>query len=285
MATSRSIAALLAAPTALLLGASGALAAPASAGALAAGSLAAAAAPANDTYQGATNLYALPKTLTQSTAKATTDAVDAKYNEMCGAPFTNGSVWFKYTDTSGKGISADMSESDFTGGFLIVRGDPGTDGELVGCGPTLSAAKGEPGAKYYIAAFSDTAQVGGSLKASFDFAPPAPTMKLTVRDTGVALRNGDAVVGGRYKCTNSAYDHAVLGSLVQRWKRVKISGEIYTPELTCDGVWRNWKARVSSSNGYYAPGKAAFLAIGLACGTLECTETPVVEKTIMLVKP
>ena len=140
---------------------------------------------------------------------------------MCGAPFTNGSVWFKYTDTSGKGISADMSESDFTGGFLIVRGDPGTDGELVGCGPTLSAAKGEPGAKYYIA-FSDSAS--GSLKAT-SFAPPAPTMAHG-RTPGLPCQ-GAVVVAVQVRTRHTTMPCWVAR---QRWKRVKISA-IYTGDL------------------------------------------------------
>src|SRR5690349_23394335 len=59
---------------------------------------AASAAPApNDTAAAATVVSSLPTTISQDTTGATTDATDAALNANCGAPFTNASVWFKYT--------------------------------------------------------------------------------------------------------------------------------------------------------------------------------------------
>ena len=88
------------------------------------GATTASAAPTNDTVAGATAITSLPKTITQDTTRATTDSVDAQLNELCGAPATNGSVWFTYTDTTGTGLLVDLSESSFSAGVAIVAGDP-----------------------------------------------------------------------------------------------------------------------------------------------------------------
>jgi len=61
------------------------------------GSAAAATPPPNDLISGATVVSALPFLQTLDTTAATTDANDAQVNESCGAPFTNNSVWYKFT--------------------------------------------------------------------------------------------------------------------------------------------------------------------------------------------
>ena len=122
-----------------------------------------AAPPGNDTVAGATAITVLPTTISQDTTQATTDALDATLNADCGAPATNASVWFTYTDTTGTGFVVDMSASDYSGGFIVTAGDP-ADGNLVACGPTTVAVSGgEPGTTYYVVAFSDSEVNGGSL--------------------------------------------------------------------------------------------------------------------------
>ena len=81
----------------------------------------ASAAPAlNDTAAAATVVTALPSSFSQDTTGATTDALDASLNAGCGAPFTNASVWFSYTDPDGGGVLADMSASSYSGGFIVT---------------------------------------------------------------------------------------------------------------------------------------------------------------------
>ncbi|HET8988546.1 MAG TPA: hypothetical protein VFN43_08560, partial [Humibacillus sp.] len=95
------VAALLLAP----MGASTALAAP----------------PVNDTPSGAITV-SVPSTVVQDTSKATTDSLDAALNTQCGAPATNASVWFTYTDATGEGLLVDVTSSDFSAGIFIVAG-------------------------------------------------------------------------------------------------------------------------------------------------------------------
>ena len=142
-----------------------------------------AAAPPNDTAAGATPV-SLGQTYTQDTTEATTDALDASLNAQCGAPFTNASVWFTYTDTTGAGFLADMTASDYSGGFMIAEGDP-ADGNLVACGPGQVATRGAAGTTYYVVAFSDTAtNAATSRSPSPSCRPPrSPASRSTPRGT------------------------------------------------------------------------------------------------------
>ena len=249
--------------------------------------LAAQAAPTNDTASGARKVAALPKTITQDTTSATTDAVDGDLNAFCGAPATNGSVWFKYVDKTGKGLLVDASASDFATGVMIVAGNPTSGGSLVGCGPQVSAATGAAGTTYYVMAFSDTVGVtGGQLKVTFSQAPPSPTATLTVAKSAMATRNGSLKVHGTYSCTNAdAYNSGIQGQIIQRAGRLKINGFFYLDGLNCDGKVRAWKATATSDNGYFAAGRATSSSIVYACGLVECAELAVDRKLTVTKAP
>jgi hypothetical protein len=231
---------------------------------------ASAAPPSNDTAAGATPVT-LGQTYTQDTTEATTDALDAALNTQCGAPFTNASVWFTYTDTTGAGFLADMTASDYSGGFMITEGDP-NNGTLVACGPGQSATRGAAGTTYYIVAFSDTATNGGNLSVTFSALPPAPVASLTVDPKGYAYKDGSAKISGTYSCTNAdGYNSDVEGTLTQRVGRTKINGFFFVYPLECDGSVHRWDALVTSDNGLFAGGKAANVSLAFACGLIECT--------------
>ncbi len=249
--------------------------------------VAVAAAPNNDTVSGARTIASPPKTITQNTTSATTDAVDSDLNAFCGAPATNGSVWFKYVDKSGKGLLVDTSASNYTTGVMIVAGNPTTGGALVACGPSLAAATGAPGTTYYVMAFSDTAGVtGGQLKATFSEAPPSPTATLTVAKGAVATKNGSLKVHGTYSCTNAdSFNSVIQGQATQRAGRLKINGYFFIDGLTCDGKVRAWKATATSDNGYFASGRATSSSTVFACGLIECAEQTVARKLTVTKAP
>lgn len=230
------------------------------------------AAPApNDTAANATVVTTLPTTITQDTTEATTDALDAALNAGCGAPFTNASVWFSYTDPDGGGVLADMSASDYAGGFIVTEGDP-ADGNLVACGPTTVGFATAPGTTYYVVAFSDTAVNGGQLVVTFDEAPPAPEVSVTVDPKGTAYKDGSALLSGTYSCTNAIGDFsAVEGTMTQTVGRLKITGFFFVAPLECDGATHPWEAVVFSDNGLFRGGKAATVAFAFACGDFECS--------------
>lgn len=230
---------------------------------------AAAAPPSNDTASGATVVSTLPTTITQDTSEATTDALDATLNEQCGAPFTNGSVWFSYTDPDGGGVVADMSASTFSGGFLVTEGDP-ADGNVVTCGQTAVGFATSPGTTYYVVAFSDTSATGGTLVATFDEAPPPPEATIDLAPTGVAAKDGTATISGTYSCTNSTDDSFIDGQMVQTVGRLKITGYFGFGPLECDGATHAWDAVVFSDTGLFRGGKAATVSFATACGPYQC---------------
>ena len=230
-----------------------------------------AATPSNDTVSGATEIGSLPTTITQDTTQATTDSVDAALNNDCGAPSTNASVWFKYTDVDGAGFLATMENSDYSGGFFVTEGDPSL-GNLVACGPTTVGVQTTPGETYYVVAFSDTSVNGGNLEVTFDKAPPMPEISVSADSRGVAYKDGSAQVTGTYTCSNaSGFDSDVEGTLTQRVGRVKITGYFFVYPLECDGATHAWSAQVFSDNGLFRGGKAASVTFGYACGVFDCS--------------
>lgn len=238
--------------------------------------------PSNDTVSGATEISSLPTTITQDTTQATTDAVDAALNDDCGAPATNASVWFKYTDVDGAGFIATMENSDYSGGFFVTEGDPSLGNNLVACGPTTVGVQTTPGETYYVVAFSDTSVNGGNLEVTFDKAPPMPELSVSADSRGVAYKDGSAQLTGTYSCTNAdGWDSEIDGTLTQRVGRVKITGYFFIYPLVCDGTTQNWSAQVFSDNGLFRGGKAASVAFGYACGVFACSDG-YAEQTVQL---
>jgi hypothetical protein len=231
-----------------------------------------AAPPGNDNPSGAIVISTVPTTISQDTAEATTDALDATLNQQCGAPATNGSVWFTYTDTTGDGLLVDVSTSDFSAGAMIVEGDPTAGGFVVACGPGSTAARGAPGTTYYVMAFSDTPGVpGGNLVASFDSLPPAPISTLTVDPRATAYKDGSVRLTGTYSCSNAnGFLSDIEGTVVQQVGRVKINGFFLVSPLECDGAVHSWEAFAFSDNGLFAGGKAANVSVIFACGDFDC---------------
>lgn len=212
-------------------------------------------------------MTSLPATITQDTSEATTDALDAALNAQCGAPFTNASVWFTYTDPTGDGIMAQLTtDTSYSGGFLITRGDPTVGGQLVACGQGGAGVSGAPGDVYYIMAISDTAQNGGQLGVAFSV-PAFPKASITVDPKGTAYKDGSAVITGTYTCSDAIDMQSwVHVSLSQRVGRVKIFGNsVYSP-LQCNGLPHPWKALVTADNGLFSGGKAASVSATIACG-------------------
>ena len=173
--------------------------------------------PANDTISGAT-----PVTLGFSevldTTDATTDAQDDQLNETCGAPATDASVWYVLEGT-GTGVVVDVSSSDYSAGVLVGEGSPGSL-ETVVCGPGAVGLTTEVGTTYYVLAIddqSDGAGNGGSLSISFNEAPSAPTVKITVRPTGTFdPQTGTAHLRGTYTCTDADFTTSSVRSR-SRW--------------------------------------------------------------------
>ena len=228
-----------------------------------------AAVPSNDTIDGATVISAVPFSETIDTSQATTDAQDSAINAQCGAPATNGSVWYKVTATEAEYL-VDVSQSNFSAGVIVATGTPGNL-SIVTCGPGSVAFGADPGTAYYIMAFSDQSSVvGGQLTISVTVAPPPPALSLTVDPTATVTKQGTAIVTGTYTCSGQADFIEIFGSLDQPVGRVTINGNFDASVSDCDGLAHTWSAEAFASNGKFAGGKAASLSLIFGCNAVGC---------------
>lgn len=231
---------------------------------------ASAAPPSNDVISGATAITSVPFAETVDTTEATTDAEDAAINAQCGAPATNGSVWYTLTAGDVAGYVFDVSQSDFSAGVIVATGTPGAL-EIYACGPVSIAIPVTPGETYYVMAFSDTPEVvGGQLSFAVSEASPPPDVSMTVDDTGRANKDGTATISGTYTCEGTAELVVVQGTLQQEQQNgVQVRGSFENAALTCDGT-SNWKIQVTPESGKFKRGLAATIALTVGCSALGC---------------
>ena len=246
---------LLAATTAMVL--AGAL--PASA----------AAPPANDTSATATAITAFPFSETVDTTEGTTDEEDAALNSGCGAPATNGSVWYKL-EASAPAYVVDVSGSNYLAGVIVATGTPGSL-SLVTCGPDSIGFEATAGETYYVMAFSDDpAVVGGQLAISVNESEPAPKVSMTVDNVGkVNKKTGTATISGTYTCIGQADQVIFQGKLQQEQGDAQISGLFERLDLTCGGT-ADWSVEVTPDSGKFKRGQAATIALTAGCNALGC---------------
>jgi hypothetical protein len=241
-----------------------------------------AATPTNDTVAGATAVTTLPFDDTVDTSQATTDSNDSQLNAQCGAPVTNGSVWYTYTPAQDGGVVFDVSGSDYSSGVIVAEGGPG-NWFVDTCGPGSVGLPVYAGTTYYVLAFSDTPGVtGGHLVFHADQAPPPPTVQLTVNKTGKVDRYGNAVVTGTLTCTN-ADGTFIEADLNQPVGRFAVSGSGYTGDVACNGTPQQWSAVATPNNGKFAGGKAATFTFAVGCGQIFCSDT-FITQTVKLSK-
>ena len=93
-------------------------------------------------------------------------------------------------------------------------------------------------------------------------------MHVTIAKRGLAFRGGAARIHGTYSCS-VAESADMFGTLVQRAGRLKIPAE-FGKEILCNGRRHNWRARLVSSTGTYARGRARATVTVEACGVFEC---------------
>jgi hypothetical protein len=227
-----------------------------------------AAPPSHDVIAGAKTITA-PFSETVDTREATTDEEDAAINATCGAPATNGSVWYKVTATA-PAYLADVSQSDFTAGVIVATGTPGNL-SIVTCGPGSVGFETTPGTEYFLLAFSDNPDVvGGQLSFSLSEATPRPKVSMVVNEVGkVNRRTGVATVSGTYTCTGEADFVAMQGRLSQKQGDVHVEGFFLQEELKCGGTFK-WTADVTPESGKFQRGLAAQLSAMIGCNVLGC---------------
>lgn len=239
-----------------------------------------AAAPGNDTLAGATAIGVLPFSEVVDTSDATTDADDAALNAQCGAPVTNGSVWYTFTAPADvDGITVDVSQSSFSAGAIIAESDGNGGWYVVACGPGTTGSYVYEGGQYAILAFSDTPGVtGGSLDISIN-AATVPQVSLTVNPKGKVDRYGNALISGTVTCSGGDFADLYV-SLRQAVGRFAINGDGWVGS-GCDGSTQPWTAIVTPYDGKFAGGKAASFTFAFSCGSAFCADS-YLEQTIKL---
>lgn len=231
-----------------------------------------AAAPANDTFPGATAV-APGYSEVLDTTEATTDADDMQLNTNCGAPATDASVWYALpgTDTL---IIVDVSASDYSAGVLVGVGTQGNL-SIVTCGPGAVAFFAAAGETYYVLAIDDQLNGdglnGGQLSISFNEILTPTLDEFTVNKFGsVNTRTGVATISGTYTCSNADYVQFYVDAR-QNVGRFTIFGSgSFFDFGTCDGTSHTWSADVYPQNGKFAGGKAMTVSVSYACGPFEC---------------
>lgn len=244
--------------------------AAAAAGMIAVGALpASAAVPSNDTIAGATVISSVPFSETVDTTEATTDAEDAAINANCGAPATNGSVWYSLT-ASAAAYVVDVSQSTFTAGVIVATGTPGNL-SIVTCGPRSVGFETVAGTTYYLMAFSDNPDVvGGQLSISVTESTPAPKVSMVINEVGrVDGRTGAATVSGTYTCEGQADFGFLQGRLSQKQGNIHVVGDFAQDGLTCGGTFK-WEATITPESGKFKRGDAASIAVVVGCNQLGC---------------
>ncbi|RYP85019.1 hypothetical protein EKO23_13585 [Nocardioides guangzhouensis] len=234
---------------------------------------ASAAPPSNDTIDGAISA-SVGFSQVLDTTEATTDEQDTQFNETCGAPATDASVWYTVAGT-GAGVVVDVSASSYSAGVMVGTGTP-DNLETVACGPGTVGFLAEAGTTYYVLAFDDQEDgtgTGGSLDISFAAAPPPPTAEITVDPRGTfSSKTGIAHLSGSYTCTDADFLE-VDGSVRQPVGRLAVTGSFFVfDEGTCDGTPHPWAADVEPDNGKFAGGKAMTVTFTFACGPFDCAE-------------
>jgi Family of unknown function (DUF6299) len=232
--------------------------------------------PSNDTIEGAKAITA-PFEEIVDTTEATTDAEDAAINTNCGAPVTNGSIWYTLPTGDAGAYVVDVSKSDFTAGVIVATGTPGAL-ELVTCGPDSIGFETTPDQTYYLMAFSDNPDVvGGQLAFTVRESGPAPKVSMTVNDTGKANRDGTATISGTYTCVGEA-DLIILQGTLQQQQRdnVQVRGNFDVPELVCGGTF-DWSIDVTAESGKFLKGDAATIALTAGCNAIGCNTYETLE--------
>ena len=234
--------------------------------------------PANDDFDNATTITALPFTDSINTSGATSAADDP--TDCYG---TYASVWYELTSITNFQMQVDIPYSDYDTVVAVYTGTRGNL-NLIACWDnpcfTLDVYAGET---YYFMVTSYYGS-GGNLVFSVDVAPPPLTIDLKV-DPINFVNNGITTVSGTVN-SSVPVDAYVSVQVRQKAGRVFITGYNNTYVYTADGV-AHWTMQVPGDIGPFLPGKATVRAIAQGCsyggcGGGSCAETPEVAETVRL---
>jgi hypothetical protein len=224
---------------------------------LVAASPAAAAPPANDDFDDAVALTAVPFTVTADTTEATRAADDPN----CIGD-DEATVWYDLTLAATTEIVLDTFGSDFDTTLSAWTGARGGL-TLVACNDDAGSLQSrisfvaEAGVTYHLMVGSFPTTPGGNLVLNGQVPPPPLQLGLTLNANGTVTSSGAAVIGGTVTCSRPV-DVEVVGTLRQQ-NGSKVTVGSYRARVSCT-VSTAWTATVLGETGTYRRGTAAGVA-------------------------
>lgn len=222
--------------------------------------------PANDLFDAATTVSSTQFVETVDTTGATTDAIDAAANANCGAPATEASVWYTFTEPlpGGTPYTVDVSSSSYSAGIIVVTGSPDSF-VLQACGPGSIGFIANGGTTYSILAFSETPGViGGVLNIAIQV-PQPNEVSISIDSTGSVNRAGHVTVSGTLTCSQPAFI-GLSADLRQRAGRRYLTAYANTA-VWCDGVTA-WTATTTFEDGVFVAGRATVHVMTFDAGSI-----------------
>ena len=218
------------------------------------------AAPANDDFDAATTITALPFSETLSIAEATVAADDRLHEANCPSGIGGNTVWYEFTPARDMRLSADVVDSRPTVFIFLYTG---TRGNLtfVRCSdalpfPIIFDAVG--GTTYHFMVGAD----------ELEFRPPGTMtftlqtsleVSVTIDPVAALTKNGLAAFTGTVHCSRPAFVE-LSGDLLRKGELI-LAGGLFTA-LDCDGV-TSWQAEVQNDEFFrLVPGKVQVNAQG-----------------------
>jgi hypothetical protein len=207
--------------------------------------------PANDDFNDATAIGALPFGQDLDTSAATVAADDP--SGSCFGP-VGATVWYKITPTTSDPIRIAIRALDFGPAMALYTGSRGNLVE-VGCAAysTVPEIRLDPtvGTTYYLMVGDFTPLGGGHLRVDVSL---AFALKLSIDSGRVAPPTGVATISGTITCTKPGYISTTNGQLTQKVGRYTVNGPLYVYAY-CPGTLP-WSATVVGDSGPFVAGKA-----------------------------
>lgn len=259
----------------------------------------AAAAPGNDDIGNPTTVGPLPYADgPYDTTEATTGATDP---DVCFGGPDRSTVWYSFTPAGSDSYLADTFGSAYDTTLYVGTPDGVGGIDVIDCNDDAldlqSAVRWDAtaGTTYLLVVGTccgggvvGEAGFGGMLEFHVDFAPPPPTVDLTVDGTGSFKTNGTATIRGTIACTGVAEvvvedttGGMISVELSQRVGRFTIRGFGGGFDQACPASPTPWSIEVTGDNGKFAGGSVQVNASAFACGPFECAEDSV-SRTVRL---
>lgn len=234
---------------------------------------AAAAAPANDSFDGRVAVT-VPSSTTMDTTEATTDQLDATLNQMCGAPYTDASVWFKVTVASDTDVTIDVSRSDYSAGYLVAR-HTARGWRVPSCNPDAGSWFARAGKSYAVMVFDDQADgVGNGGNLVMDLYTPTRRAMISVDVDPVAHfdpKTGVPAITVTVACEGRAAWAGLDFSMRQKAGRTWIQA-YGGRNVGCTPEPRTLHLTASEVTGVFKGGAAEVTVYGYAYGTRRGSE-------------